>query len=86
MLGPVDNTKDISENTQLQSRDFWVSVEHPELGSTLSYPGPFIKQSEDKIRYRCRAPLIGEHNIEVYHNELGLPKEELILLKQAMVI
>jgi formyl-CoA transferase len=37
------------------------------------------------MEYR-RAPLIGEHNEEVYINELGLSKEELLTLKQAGVI
>ena len=86
LLGPVETMKDVYENTQLQSRDFWVSVKHPELNDILTYPGPFVKMSEDQINYRCRAPLIGEHNIDIYHNELGLSMEDLILLRQAMVI
>jgi len=82
----LSNSKDIWQNTQLQARDFWVLVDHPELDDTLTYCGPSAKLSESPIKYQRRAPLIGEHNIEVYEKELGLSREELILLKQAMII
>lgn len=83
---PIANIKEIRENTQLQSRDFWVTIDHPELGESMTYCGPFIKLSETPIKYSRRAPLIGEHNIEIYEKELGLPREKLIFLKQAQII
>jgi crotonobetainyl-CoA:carnitine CoA-transferase CaiB-like acyl-CoA transferase len=86
LLGPVDTTEDVYKNVQLKSRDFWVEVKHPELGDDLTYPGPFAKISENQIAYQHRAPLIGEHNIEIYHQELGLSMEDLFRLKQTMVI
>ena len=86
MIGPLSNTKDVFEDAQLQSRDFWVKVYHPELNETLTYPGPFLKLSESKITYRRRAPLIGEHNSEIYSEELGYSAEELDSLKKAGVI
>lgn len=86
LIGPLFNAKGIWENRQLKSRDFWVPVEHPDLGDTLVYPGPFAKLMENPIEYRRRAPLIGEHNNEVYGEELGLTREELADLKQAAVI
>jgi crotonobetainyl-CoA:carnitine CoA-transferase CaiB-like acyl-CoA transferase len=33
-----------------------------------------------------RAPLIGEHNDEIYQKELGLSKDELFILKKENVI
>jgi crotonobetainyl-CoA:carnitine CoA-transferase CaiB-like acyl-CoA transferase len=33
-----------------------------------------------------RAPLIGEHNQEIYEGELGFSKEEMLSLKQAGII
>jgi hypothetical protein len=33
-----------------------------------------------------RAPLIGEHNLEIYEKELGISREELTILKQGGVI
>ena len=85
LLFPVANTKDVYENPQLEARDFWVDVEHPELGDRISYCGPFVKLSEAPLRIGRRPPLIGEHNEEIYE-EMGISKQELPLLKQARVI
>jgi benzylsuccinate CoA-transferase BbsE subunit len=85
-LYPVSTTADMPENPQLVSRDFWVDVEHPELGTTITYPGPFVNASETPPVVSRRAPLIGEHNNEIYEQELGMSGEELLKLKQAGVI
>ncbi len=85
-LYPVATTKDITENIQLEDRKFWVKVKHPELGTDLSYPGPWIKTSDAPIKITRRAPLMGEHNREIYGGELGISKEELTILKQTKVI
>ena len=60
--------------------------EHPELGDTITYPGAFAKFNNNPIEIRRRAPLIGEYNQEIYEEELGMSREQLILLKQAGVI
>ena len=83
---PVATTADMLESTQLAARGFWVELEHPELGTSITYPGAFAKTSEGPPRVSRRAPLIGEHNQEVYEKELGIPKEELLILKQVKVI
>jgi crotonobetainyl-CoA:carnitine CoA-transferase CaiB-like acyl-CoA transferase len=86
MLFPLNTIKDILEYQQLRHRDYWVKVEHPELGEAITYPGAFFKSSEALVNIRRRAPLIGEHNEEIYERELGLSKQELATLKQANVI
>lgn len=86
MMYPVATTADMLENPQLAARGFWVEVEHPELGATITYPGAFGIASEAPIIITRRAPLIGEHNQEVYEGELGISKEQLAILKQAGVI
>ena len=85
MLYPVCNSKDILEDPQLRSRGFWKEVRHPELDDTIIYPGGWMKSSEVSVDIRHRAPLIGEHNQEIYA-ELGLSDQELQTLKQAGVI
>ena len=82
-LYPVSTTKDILESRQLAAREFWVEMEHPELGTTITYPGAFVKASETPPRASRRAPLIGEHNQEIYEKELTLSKEKLLALRQA---
>jgi len=86
MLYPVTTTADIFKSTQLKAREYWVKLEHSELSDTITYPGAFAKASETPIRITCRAPLIGEHNQEVYEKELGFSSDKLIVLKQANII
>jgi benzylsuccinate CoA-transferase BbsE subunit len=86
LIGPLSTTKDIKENTQLHSRGYWQQVEHPELHDTITYPGPFSKISEPKMQVGSRAPLIGEHNKEIYTDELGIPPDKIAILKQSRVI
>jgi formyl-CoA transferase len=71
---------------QLKYRGFWERLEHSELGTEITYPGAFIKMSQTPLKLYRRAPLIGEHNEEVYVGELGMTKEDLILMKQASII
>ncbi|MDD5701734.1 MAG: CoA transferase [Dehalococcoidales bacterium] len=86
MLYPLLTPSDMMEFEQLNARGFWEEVEHPELGTSFAYPGAYIKLSEAPIKIRRRAPLIGEHNEEIYVKDLGLSFEDLLILKQAKVI
>jgi crotonobetainyl-CoA:carnitine CoA-transferase CaiB-like acyl-CoA transferase len=86
MLCPCANTTDILRNRQLEARGFWEKVHHPELGDTLVYPGAPLKMQETPWGIQHRAPLIGEHNEEVYGEELGFSREELAILKSQNVL
>jgi len=86
LIAPVNNVKEISEDLQLEARVFWRELEHPELNDTLTYCGPFIKMSGTPIEYERRAPLIGEHNHEIYIGELGISEEKFNSLKDKRVI
>jgi crotonobetainyl-CoA:carnitine CoA-transferase CaiB-like acyl-CoA transferase len=86
MLYPVATPKDMVEFNQLRARGFWVELDHPELSTTITYPGAWGKASETPIQIQRRAPLIGEHNREIYNGELGLSDKALVILKQNNVI
>lgn len=86
LLYPVYRAEDMLKSPQLQSRDYWVQVEHPELGTSITYPGPFIKMSDTPLTRFRRAPLIGEHNGEIYGKELGFSLHDLVVLKEANII
>ncbi len=86
ILLPVYDVTDILNDPQLQARGYWKEVEHPELGRSLTYPGPFIQSSPTPVRSGQRAPLVGEHNQEVYGQWLGLSPEEIKTLQQQGVI
>ena len=83
---PVNNIKEILEDRQLEAREFWSQVEHDDLGRSLTYPGGFAKFSNAVLRKPMRAPRPGEHNGQVYQEELGLAADDLVALKQKGVI
>ena len=82
---PISTPRDIVENPQLNYRGYFVPLSHPELDTEIKYPGAFVKSTEASCLPRFRAPLIGEHNKEVY-SEIGLSTKEIGLLKQHGVI
>lgn len=86
MLGyPVATAREIFKDPQLRARGYWTRLEHLELDDVLTYPGAFAKFTEACCSIRRRAPLIGEHNEEIY-GELGISREELKLLRETRVI
>ena len=84
--GPAVAPSEILDNPQLWDRGFFVDVEHPELGSTLSYPGTPYLLSGSPRKLQTTAPRIGQHNDEIYHGELGLSHEDMEVLTGANVI
>lgn len=86
MLYPVLNSEDLLADEQLQARDFWQMVEHPELNDTILYPGRWALSTEVDLSIRRQAPLIGEHNGEIYIGEMGISGDDLAILKQSGVI
>lgn len=86
LVAPCNTPKDIVENPQLDYRRWFATVTHPELAATLTYPGPPYRLSETPWRLRQRPPLIGEHNHEVYCQELGLSVQQLATLSGAGVV
>ncbi len=74
------------DDPQLNDRGFFSAIEHPELGRTVQYPGGPIHFTVTPWRIARRPPLLGEHNSEVYGNELGLGADRLSALKRAGVI
>lgn len=83
---PVNSPTDVLENYQLKARDYWVDLEHPELGIALTYPEYFFLSNETENFVKRRAPLIGEDNEAIYVKELGLSSTEIAELKKTGVI
>jgi len=86
MLAPIFDIKDICEYQQLQSRGYWIEIDHPPLDTTITYPGALFKSSEISFNIVHCAPTIGEHNNEIYVKELGFSSEELMSLKEAGIV
>lgn len=70
----------------LQDRNFWKTVEHPELGRSFVYPGEAAIYNGTPWAISRRAPLVGEHNVEVLCGELGLSCAELAVLAENRVV
>ncbi|MFC2051323.1 CaiB/BaiF CoA transferase family protein [Chloroflexota bacterium] len=85
-LAPVNTIGELLESPQILSPNFWLDLEHDELGKNITYPGPPARLSGTPWTTKHRAPLIGEHNKEIYEGELGLTQEGLLVLKQAQTI
>ena len=83
---PVTTVEEVVESPQFASRDYFQNVAHPELGESFRYPGPFAKFSASPIEYGRRPPTVGEHNSEIYRDELGLPEGEIAKLARAGII
>ena len=86
LIAPVVTVAEVVESEQLAARGYWHAVEHPELGQTFRYPGPFAKPSAMPLAYRHRPPLVGEHNREIYAGELGLGESEIAMLSTKGII
>lgn len=83
---PVSSVEDVAQSTQLKSRGFWQQAPGRRDGATHLYPGPFARMSRTPITMRRAAPEIGEHNHEIYIDELGVKPEELELLRHDHVV
>jgi crotonobetainyl-CoA:carnitine CoA-transferase CaiB-like acyl-CoA transferase len=73
---PVLTVAENLESEQLKARNYYQQVAHPELGTAITYPGPPLVLSATPWQIKGRAPLLGEHNVEVY-GEIGLTKQDL---------
>ena len=80
--GAVRTMGEIVGDPHLEDREFFVSVEHPELGREFTYPGSAAIYNASPWRISRRAPLIGEHNDEILGGELGFSKSDLEALKK----
>jgi crotonobetainyl-CoA:carnitine CoA-transferase CaiB-like acyl-CoA transferase len=83
--GVVQDAADLAGDAQLKARGFFVEMEHPVLGRTVSDASP-IGLSETPAAYRRAAPLLGQDNDYVYRSLLGIPETEIERLTAAGVI
>jgi benzylsuccinate CoA-transferase BbsE subunit len=84
--GAVRAPEALLEDAHLHDRGFWKQVDHPELGRSFTYPGEAAIFNGSPWQISRRAPLIGEHNVEIFCEELGLSRGELSVLAESRVI
>ena len=86
LLAPISTVKDLLESPQLRERGFFVDVPHPRLGASFRYAGAFAKFSRTPLHAPRPAPLLGEHNAEVYGALLDISAKHQAGLREAGVI
>jgi crotonobetainyl-CoA:carnitine CoA-transferase CaiB-like acyl-CoA transferase len=83
--GVVQDARDLANNPQLRSRGFFVELDHPELGNTVSDAVP-IRLFRTQARYRRAAPTLGQDNDYVYRELLGMNIDDINALREQGVI
>jgi crotonobetainyl-CoA:carnitine CoA-transferase CaiB-like acyl-CoA transferase len=86
LIAPITTIDEVVHNDHFTARDYWRPLAHSELGQAFRYPGPFARFSATPIGYRRRPPLVGEHNREIYIDELGFTAQQLAALQAQGVI
>ena len=81
---PISSIADIVEEPHVQARGTLTTVEDPEIGPVLM-PAPVPRLSLTPAAVQRPAPLLGEHNAEVYA-ELGLTPTDLAELRSTGII
>ena len=70
---------------QLKEQGFFIELDHPEMGKTISDATP-IKLSDTPARYDRSAPVLAQDNKYVYGELLGISEDELAEFKEQGII
>lgn len=78
---PMNTMEEVVNDPHLRERGFWAEIDHPFTGR-LTYPsGPILAEDMPWIMRRP-APLLGQHNDEVYCEKLGYGNNDLVKLEE----
>ena len=84
-ITPMNNPAEFVDSPQTQSRGFFADATHPVVGAYKQI-GAMHRYSQASHPLHRAAPLVGEHNEEIFMGELGLSQDELIALRAGGVI
>jgi crotonobetainyl-CoA:carnitine CoA-transferase CaiB-like acyl-CoA transferase len=79
-LAPVSTMADLLASEHLKSRGFFAVLDHPQAGRVTA-PGAPYKFSVTPWDIRRPAPLLGQHNEEVFVRQLGVSAADLSALR-----
>ena len=83
--GLIPSSAQIAESPQHQARGFFEEIKHSIMGR-IKMPGAPFKMTATPWQMVSAAPLLGEHNVEVYCDRLGYSAEELVKLREWGVV
>lgn len=84
-IGAVNSPQDLANSPQLRFRGFFVEIDHPETGK-IKYPAVPYHFSKTPWAVERPAPLLGQHNEDIYCQLLGYPKREMVSMRENGVI
>ena len=75
-FAPVRDIAEVARDPHFEERGYYVEIERSPTGM-LRYPGAPYQLSETPWRMDQPAPLLGEHNEEIYCGRLGYSRDDL---------
>ena len=82
--GAVLDSGEVLTNEHLRQRGFITDIDHPVRGR-MAVPGNAIRMSASPTEV-TPAPLLGQHNVEIYTKLLGVSETDVAELKRDGVI
>ncbi len=83
--GVVQDAEGLAHDPQLTARQFFIPLDHPVLGRTLSDRSPIRFGEDENIDWKA-APQLGEDNRYVFRELLGLTEEEFSRYREKGII
>ena len=83
--GPINNLEQVFDDPHIQARGVRQEVNHPAAGPLPTVANP-IRFSESTIDYDRAPPLLGQHNVDVLQNLLGIDETTLSKLKDDGIV
>jgi crotonobetainyl-CoA:carnitine CoA-transferase CaiB-like acyl-CoA transferase len=84
-IAPIYDVSGFVNSPHTKARGFFVEVDHPRVGK-YNAPGPPYKWKGTYCGIRRPAPCLGQHNEDIYCEELGLTRNDLATLRNAGAI
>ncbi|MBI4307485.1 MAG: CoA transferase [Chloroflexi bacterium] len=85
-VGIFSSPTEVVASEHERVRGFFRPLVHPFIGKTAMFPAsPFVTPPAPE-QGNLRAPMLGEHNEQVYCGALGLSRQDLVALREARVI
>ena len=84
-VAPYNKVNEVVNSRQTIARSFFTEVEHPVSG-TFKYATAPYKLSSTPWAMERPAPMLGEHNEEIYSGRLGYSRQDLVKMREAGVI
>ena len=84
-IAAIYSVGEAAHSEHLQDRGFFGELDHPAAGR-LRYPAIPFKLSKTPLKFQRAAPLLGEHNEEIYCRWLGYSQEDLAAMRRTGVI